>query len=568
MSLPARNRRPRRFPCVRLSAAKGGGGASRGGGADFCWRGLCLLVLGAVAGLASFAEARELLAPPPGLAGGGEALAAAAPQVPVRLPGQRQPFAGCLIKSLSVRFDEEMHAHRWAAIYAQADEAALAPVACARPATPGGKGSAVSRAVHLAFTDVETGERWAAVPDRMARSGGMFSILRGGDAVRFYAGTLHSTNDAELLEWHVLSDDSSGDARVYHMQISAPLGTPRRLRAHFWLGDHALAELRTAAPAPWIEAEGIPLWLDLSEPRRCRLLVAPGGTPVGYEFDLGVTPATGNFPAVAAFAVTAATRLATTDAAPPSSFHAAPDRLPLPEALGAGDWSGVMAFRPCLGTPGAGAVAEAEGAGEDSDAAFLAALTASAEVADLAVSEWATSAFQCLMLPPDGRPVARLDARTCWVNPDPDLPTILSLGPNRAQTVLYAVQGTQPPPAAVLLDLSGLAAAPLDTRERAIYLCDFPLVWANPADSASPLGVRLGDAAAEFAASLACQLHRLGIPLLVYAQADDELAPYLFYHADALVVPAGEAAAAAAAPLAAGRPVLPLPAALAWWPAR
>ena len=95
-----------------------------------------------------------------------------------------------------------------------------------------------------------------AVPDRMARSGGMFSVLRGGDAIRFYAGSLVSTNGAEILEWHVLTDEQSA-RRVFHVQIAAPLGTPRRLRARFWLGDTPADELSAASGRPLVEAEGI-----------------------------------------------------------------------------------------------------------------------------------------------------------------------------------------------------------------------------------------------------------------------------------------------------------------------
>ena len=188
------------------------------------------------------------------------------------------------------------------------------------------------------------------------------------------------------------------------------------------------------------------------------------------------------------------------------------------------------------------------------DEAFLSALDAAIRVPDLVRSEWASSAFQALVIPP-GAALARRGARGCWVNPDPDLPSILSIGPNRAQAILYAIQSANPAPKAVCLDFGDLHAAPVDTRERAIYLCDFPLVWTDSDNPVSALGVRLGDAACEFAATLACALHRRGIPLLIAADPEDPAAPFLLYHADGLVVPP-DVSPSRIAPFASSRPIL------------
>ena len=145
------------------------------------------------------------------------------------------------------------------------------------------------------------------------------------------------------------------------------------------------------------------------------------------------------------------------------------------------------------------------------------------------------------------------------MNPDPDLPSILSVGPNRAQAILYAVRGAVRRPSAVFLDFTGIGKAPCDTRERAVYLCDYPTVWGDEDNASSKLGVRLVDAAAEFAATLACMLRREGIPLLIRADLDDPDALFLLYHADGIVVGAGEEQAARER-VALGRPVLEVPA--------
>lgn len=479
----------------------------------------------------------------------------AEPMVPLRLPGQRNPFAGCLIRSLSLRFDGEMREHRWAPIYVRGETPKLAPVTYERAAEKGKKGGEkIVRACHLEFTDMESGERWMAVPDRMARSGGMFSVLRGGDAIRFYAGSLVSTNGDEILEWHVLTDDQAA-RRVFHAQIAAPLGTPRRLRARFWLGD-ADAEGLTAVPGrPLVEAEGIPLWLDLSEPRRFRVLRAED-RDLGFEFDLGATPATGNFPCVATFAVTAATRQGGAEGEAVLRENG-PELTPLPVEVAAGNWSHVMGFAPTRFDLPESELA-AEGPSELTDEEFLEQMESATEAGGLEAVEWASSAFQCLVLP-EGNDVARLGPRSCWVNPDPDLPSILSVGPNRAQAILYAVRGAARRPSAVFLDFTGVGKAPCDTRERAVYLCDYPTVWGDEENASSKLGVRLADAASEFAATLACMLRREGIPLLIRADLDDPDALFLLYHADGIVVGPGEEQAARER-VALGRPVLVMPA--------
>lgn len=504
---------------------------------------LALAVAGAAVGAVWDAEGQEPQ-------GGGEAAAAESPavQVPVRLPGRRNPFAGCLLKSLSLRFDEERNAHRWAPIYERPDGPGL-------PSLPFADGSGdAPRAVHLQVADVESGAFWAAEPDRVARSGGMFSVLLGGDRMRFCAGTMVPANGDELLEWHVLADEQPG-RRVYHVQLAAPLGAPRKLQVSFWLGDAPFEELRASGPKLSVEACGVPLWLDLAEPRRWTALADAEGRDVGFRFDLGATRATGNFPCTATFAVLAATAPLEGGAVPLRAFSEEP--LPLPEGVLEGDFSRVMGFSPATFELPDGV------ATPTTSEEWMAALQAAGEVQDLCVSEWATSAFQCLALTAEGEAAAA--GRMCWVNPDPDLPSILSIGPNRAQAVLYAIQTAFPAPGAVFLDFSGLPGAPADTRERAVYLCDFPTVWADADDAASPLAVRLDDAAAEFAATLSCALRKQGIPLLVAADPRSPAAPFLLDHADGIVATPGMDAAACEA-LADGRPVLQLPPDFVYWP--
>jgi hypothetical protein len=143
--------------------------------------------------------------------------------------------------------------------------------------------------------------------------------------------------------------------------------------------------------------------------------------------------------------------------------------------------------------------------------------------------DWAASAVLCAAQDAKGASRMTLDGDTAVVavNPDPDLGTMLEMGPNRGVSVLEHIQ--QSGAAAVWLKTAGTSPG-LDYSVRALYLCDYPALWE---EGAQVPGVDLRHAEAELIANLACVFKEKGIRLLV----DDSgpLAPFTTYHADGLV---------------------------------
>lgn len=438
--------------------------------------------------------------------------------LPIQLPLKRNPFGPCLLRPLGIRFDGEMRGHRWALIVPGKGESA---------ALEGYRGAAV----RIEVEDAESGERWEAVPERMGRSGGMFAVLSGTGALRFYAGMLRGEGDA--LEWQLITDDRKGGERHCHLQVTAPTGKARRLRVRATVGEPE-GDAGGTGPAALLCGGKTMMRLDAAEPRDWRRI------PGGFEFKAAATPATGNFPRSATFAWELRERQEGEGA---EWWEGALEAMPLPE----GDavlWTYPTEERFWL-------------AGEEEPGVVEAGvhlLETAAGAKDRGEGERLASAWVCAARGGDGAPAMTAakaeDGR--WkvrlgVNPDPDLPPDLSLGPNRATAILQ--EAVRRGAGTVVLDFRGTEG--MDAGPAALRIADFPATWED--GGGGGVGVRLRDAAAEAAATLACALHREGIAVVV---ADDlENLPFTAHYADAVLWEDDEGLEAAAW-AAGGRPVV------------
>ncbi|MBR6021518.1 MAG: hypothetical protein IK066_03770, partial [Kiritimatiellae bacterium] len=438
------------------------------------------------------------------------------------------------IRPLSIRFDSEMRSHRWAPI-------AIPDPPAFEPLLPGTTNPIPFSIQIRDFTPDPAVSNYPVLlpclPERMGRSGGMFSILRNGDALRFYGGLTHTddapTSSLPPLEWQLLTD-SRTSTRTCHFQIAAPSGPDRFIEIDFLLGSHdpdfepsgmPLSQYDDETVIPCFtddttNAPPVTLLLDPAEPRNVEILYDNVARPIGFHVRLALTPSTGNFPRTATVAFDA---VPGPSCAPPR----AAESLPVPQRILDGDLTGVPQFDPCHFTipcyP------------DD----FFDALD------DMLDLPFAAAALQCPVrdssLHPVLRhqpPLARTPATTILVNPDPDLKTSLSVGPNQALAILRAIDDLPAPPPAVLFRFDALQPTDLDYSPSALHLCDFPATWSYNDLAAGTLrpAVSLAHAAAEFTATMACLLHRRGIPLLV-TPPSWPWAPYLSYHADAVHLP-------------------------------
>ena len=484
------------------------------------------------------------------------------PLAPGVLPSVRNAFGSCLVRSLSVRFESQIRAHRWSLVFPPKDRPLeFLPLELAH-------GEPLPLALEL--QDAETGARWTLSPERMGREGGMFEREKG--EARLYAGKV----DDGRLEWHLIVVLAPSGRRILQARVQSLDGPPRRLRMRIKVRTEApgvpvLQEELPPAVVAWRDGLAVGLLLDLAEPRRYRpVLDEPGWT--GLEFDLAVTPATGNFPRSATFSLEAdAWPAEDGDAARAGALERLPrfgGATPLPESVLQGGLAPGQAMEPASLTlthpaapaapgfrtrlePAGPALKPPEGFRDDEDVLRYLMLRMSGLFAD---QDWASSAFLCAAQSADGRPrIERSDfAARVAVNPDPDLDAMLEMGRNRGLTLLARVLDSGEP--AVWIRTAGPAPG-LDHHARALYLCDYPAVW-DPGTLA--IGVDLGHAEAELISSLGCMLRDRGIALLV--EDDGPLAPFTTAHADALVCrSAGATEMRRQHALAAGRPVVWMP---------
>lgn len=458
-----------------------------------------------------------------------------APPPPVVLPATRNAFGACAVRSLSIRYDAVVRSRKWSLIFAGQDEHPdFEPLAF--PGRP-------PAALALELEDVATGQRWPLRPERRGREGSVFSTST--DA-RFYGGMLPDRD----VDWTLVAVPLANGRIILQGQIQLLQSDQRRLRLRLAVraGAPGVPVLQAESPPVLLAVAGtraLALFPDLAEPRRFR---AGSGAPdeAVVEFDLAVAKATGNFPRRATFSLeVAAWSTADAEAAQREAvaqLARAGGAVAVPEAVRTAGLGGMPAFAPAamrLVHPG--------GFHDGADALHHLALKSSALFAD---ADWAASAFQCAAVDAQGDPQVALSGAEAVVavNADPDLDAMLEWGQNRGLTLLERVRRSG---AAAIWIRAGTAAA-LDYGTRALYLCDYPAVWAEN----SPLpAVDVRHAEAELISSLACVLKSTGTCLLV--EDAGPLAPFTTYYADALVcASADEAEMRRQRALAGPRPVL------------
>ncbi|NLG33953.1 MAG: hypothetical protein GX548_01225 [Lentisphaerae bacterium] len=482
------------------------------------------------AGRLSFGEAEldAAGAPPPPLA-------------PGRLPALRNAFGDCLVRSLSIRFESQIRAHRWSLVFPpEGTDPEFFPLSLR---------DGVEVDLALSVEDADTGEVWALRPERMGIEGGMFDEERGD--TRLYAGWL----DGQHVEWHVVVARSPAGRRIVQGRLRTFSGPPRRLRWSVGVeaGAPGRPVLQEEFPPAVVAVRGesaLAMFADLAEPRRFRALPPEEGR-AGMEFDLAVTRATGNFPRSATFSVeveawpTAGEEAAAAEAASRLGSLAAGHSLP--PAVRRGEWADAAVFIPSrhgLSHPG--------GFRDEADVLQHLLFRTGGLFDD---RDWHASAFLCLAQDAEGHPYLARDgdAAVLAVNADPDLETLAEVGQNRGLTLLQRVLRRKAP--AVFVRAAGTMPG-LDHHVRALYLCDYPAVWE---EKTGLIGVEVRHAEAELIASLACVLKERGVCLMV--GDGGPLAPFTTAHADALVCESADPAEMRRQhALAGGRPV-------AWAPA-
>lgn len=462
------------------------------------------------------------------------------PLAPSVLPLVRNAFGSCVVRSLSVRFETQIRAHRWSLVFPTNDR------------LPGfsalelSQGAPAALAVEL--VDVDSGQRWELQPERLAVEGGMFEQQRG--EARLYAGLV----DEGRMEWHVIVVRSPNGGRILQARVQTLDGPSRRLRLR--------VKVESAAPAKAVLQDDLPpaimavnddialaLLVDLAEPRRYRAVLDEPGW-MGLEFDLALTDTTGNFPRSATISLEVD---AWTVAPDEAAGEGVLERLArfggataVPEAILNQGLEGVPALDPVRME-----LAHPSGFRDDDAVLRYLLVRMSGLFPDY---DWAASAFICAAQDAAGRP--RVERRNTiagvLVNPDPDLDTMLNVGQNRGLTVLARALQLESP--VVWIRAAGRSPG-LDHHARALYLCDYPAVWD---EDTKEIGVDVGHAEAELVSSLSCVLRKQGVALLV--EDDGPMAPFTTVYADGLVCASDEPREMRRQhALAGGRPVVWVP---------
>lgn len=437
------------------------------------------------------------------------------PLAPAELSPTRNPFGPCVVRSLSVRYDSVVRSRRWSLVFTpEGDKADFAPLFLF-----GGREAGLV----LVLEDAVSGRRWPLRPERMGREGSLFS--REGGNARFYAGTV----DDGDVDWSLVVSPEDDGRCILQGRLLALKSPTRLLRLRVLLrtGAPGMPVIQAELPPAIVAATGgvaVALYPDLAEPRRFRAVTNEPGL-AGLEYDLAVTKLTGNFPGSATFSLEVRSwGTADAGAAAQEALMEMPHAggaLDLPDDVLASVGSGLDGIEPGrmrLSHPG--------GFRDSFDVIQYLMLRTSGLFSDHA---WAASAFLCAAQDRQGGTMVQLEdgGAVVTVNADPDLETMLEMGPNRGQAVLQRIRAGE----AKAVWLKALGTAPgLDHSVRALRLCDYPAVWEEGSDVP---GVDLRHAEAELISALACVLKEAGICLLVSDAGP--LAPFTTYHADALV---------------------------------
>ena len=462
------------------------------------------------------------------------------PVAPAELPAVRNPFGPCVVHSLSVRFDSVARSRRWSLVFApEGQEPDFHPVVF-----PDGR----SVGLALILEDVESGRRRELRPARQGREANPQN--RPGEDPWFYAGAL----DEGRLEWSLVVVPGKNGRRILQGRILAMDDVNRclRLRVLVRAGSPGIPVLQEESPPAVVAAaagRAVALFADLAEPRRFRP-VSDVPDAAGLEFDLAVTRAMGNFPRSATFSVELDS-WAQEDAAGAGQeavarLGHAGGRVPVPEAVLRGESAALAVL-----TPSRMEVTHPGGFRHSADVMQYLTLKTGGLFAE---RDWAHSALSCAVQNSAGEPRIELDGdrAVVHVNADPDLPTMLAMGPNRGRTVLGRIRRSG---ARAVLIRAAESTPGLDHSGRALQLGDYPALW-EPGTAAP--GVDPRHAEIELIGALACVLKNEGICLLV--QDSGPLAPFTTYYADALVCASADPAEMRRQRALAGpRPVLWLP---------
>ena len=462
---------------------------------------------------------------------GGESLLVAEglplPTGAAALPGKNNPFGDCIVRSLSVRFDQAVKGRSWSLIGSSSGKAG--EFARLKDAKGGD--------LKLVFTleDAQSGARWRLVPERMAQEGGVYSWFRG--SARAYAGTL----DGGKIDWLVATEKMSDGKWIVQGRVMLMEKETRFFRLRAGVAD-AAGSIPIAgweggteqAPGVVVRREdgsAVALLADLSEPRRMRAVCDAAEEGMALEFDLAATPSTANFPRRAAFSVTLETWKAG-DAA--SLERDAAERWTRPvsdgEAITESEAAGLRTGVWCPGreTWGGGEVARFID-GEDAWGCLEVLASGLAPEGQTPGAARAT-ARSCAARDAEGNPLVSVDAEGLArgvVNVDPDLRMPFAMGMNRGLWAREVCLTGIEPGGWVCVEV---AEGGLDYQARALEMCDYPTVWS--ADTWRP-AVETIHAQAEWLLAMGCAVREAGGRLCVWD--DGPYAPFTTYAADALL---------------------------------
>ena len=211
-----------------------------------------------------------------------------------RLPTTGNPFGLCVVRSLSVLYDNLLRSRRWSVVFDQEGQpSGFFPLDLA--------GRAVE--FSLRIEDAATGQSWDVQPMRRAREGGLFSAEAGN--ARLYSGSL----DDAGLDWSLIVTPLDNDRVQMHGRIMLQESASRCLRVRVFLqtGAVGVPAIQDELPPAIVSVHdglAVALLMDLKEPRRFRAVTEPPNQ-IGMEYDLAVTRETGNFPRWATFSLEA-----------------------------------------------------------------------------------------------------------------------------------------------------------------------------------------------------------------------------------------------------------------------
>ena len=443
------------------------------------------------------------------------------------LPGKNNPFGDCIVRSLSVRFDQAVKGRSWSLIGSSSGKAG--EFARLKDAKGGD--------LKLVFTleDAQSGARWRLVPERMAQEGGVYSWFRG--SARAYAGTL----DGGKIDWLIATEKMSDGKWIVQGRVMLMEKETRFFRLRAGVAD-ASGSIPIAGweggteQAPGVvvrrdNGSAVALLADLSEPRRMRTVCDAAEGGMALEFDLAATPSTANFPRRAAFSVTLET-WKTEDTASLEQDAAEHWTRPVSDGEAITE-SEAASLRAGVWCPGR----ETWGGGDmdrfiDGEDAWgcLEVLASGLAPEGQTLAAARATARSCAARDAEGNPLVSVDdagSARAVVNVDPDLRMPFAMGMNRGLWAREVCLTGVEPGGWVCVEV---AEGGLDYQARALEMCDYPAVWS--ADTWRP-AVETTHAQAEWLLAMGCAVRETGGRLCVWD--DGPYAPFTTYAADALL---------------------------------